>query len=374
MRIAIEAQRIFRRSKHGMDFVILEIIRCLQQNDKKNEYWVFVAPGEDVCLSDTPNFHIEVLGSRFYPMWEQVLLPRAVKRVKADILHCTSNTAPLFPPVPLLVTLHDVICLEKEENGSSKSLYQRMGRIYSRFVVPKVVRKCRKVITVSEYEKRRIVEKLGLPQESVEVVYNGFGKEFNESAASDKRNYLLFLGATAPKKNTKGTLLAYSIYLEKSEKKLPLKIADLSMEHVKAYLSEIGKPQIMDKIECTGYVPHSELPALYGGAAAFLYTSFRESFGIPQLEAMACLTPVVVSDKSALPEIAGPGAVYADPYDAESIAQSLLRLETDLQFMQNAVEYGKERISKFSWEKSAEKMLSIYESATGSDKKYSEKK
>ncbi|MGM9747574.1 MAG: glycosyltransferase family 1 protein, partial [Candidatus Cryptobacteroides sp.] len=66
MRIAIEAQRIFRRSKHGMDFVILEIIRCLQKIDHKNEYWVFTAPGEDVCLEETPNFHIEVLGSRFY--------------------------------------------------------------------------------------------------------------------------------------------------------------------------------------------------------------------------------------------------------------------------------------------------------------------
>ena len=362
MRIAIEAQRIFRRSKHGMDFVILEIIRCLQKTDHKNEYWVFTAPGEDVCLQDTPNFHIEVLGSGFYPLWEQVLLPRAVKRVKADILHCTSNTAPLFPPVPLIVTLHDVICLEKEENGSSKSLYQRMGRIYSRFVVPKIIRKCRKVVTVSKYEKERIIERLALEDEKVDVVYNGFGKEFNESAASDVRDYLLFLGATAPKKNTKGTLLAYSIYLEKSRKKLPLKIADLSREHVKAYLDEIGKPEIIDKIECTGYVPHDELPALYGGAEAFLYTSFRESFGIPQLEAMACLTPVVVSDRSALPEIAGPGAVYADPYDAESIAHALLSMEADRQVWQDAVEYGRERIKMFSWEKSAEKMLAIYES------------
>ncbi|MGM9785451.1 MAG: glycosyltransferase family 4 protein [Candidatus Cryptobacteroides sp.] len=362
MRIAIEAQRIFRRSKHGMDFVILEIIRRLQKTDHRNEYWVFVAPGEDVCLQDTGNFHIEVLGSGFYPLWEQVLLPRAVRRVKADVLHCTSNTAPLFPPVPLIVTLHDVICLEKEENGSSKSMYQRMGRIYSRFVVPKVMRRCSKVVTVSNYEKQRIVERLGLAENMVEVVYNGFGTEFNESAASDERNYLLFLGATAPKKNTRGTLLAYSIYLEKSARKLPLKIADLSRENVVAYLNEIGKPELADKIECTGYVPHSELPALYGGAAAFLYTSFRESFGIPQLEAMACLTPVVVSDKSALPEIAGPGAVYADPCDASSIAQALLSLESDRQFRQDAVEYGRRRIKEFSWDKSAKAMLSIYES------------
>ena len=361
MRIAIEAQRIFRRNKHGMDFVILEIIRCLQKTDHRNEYWIFVAPGEDVCLQETANFHIEVLRSGFYPLWEQVLLPRAVRKVRADILHCTSNTAPLHVGVPFVVTLHDVICLEKE-NGASKSLYQRMGRIYSRFVVPKIIRRCGRLITVSEYEKQRILEKLSLKEDMVKVVYNGFGKEFNEDAASKERDYLLFLGATAPKKNTKGTLLAYSIYLEKSRRKLPLKIADLSQEHVRAYLEEIGKSEILSHIQCTGYVPHSELPALYGGASTFLYTSFRESFGIPQLEAMACLTPLVVSDKSALPEIAGPGAVYADPYNPESIAEAILRLENDEEFRKQAVEYGRQRVKEFSWEKAADGVLAIYES------------
>lgn len=362
MRIAIEAQRIFRRNKHGMDFVILEIIRRLQKTDHVNEYWVFVAPGEDVCLQETENFHIEVLGSGFYPLWEQVLLPMAVRRVKADLLHCTSNTAPLFPGAPLIVTLHDVICLEKEENGSSKSLYQKFGRVYSRFIVPKAVRRCARLVTVSNYEKERIIEKLSLPETMVEVVHNGFGDEFNESAASEDRNYLLFLGATAPKKNTRGTLLAYSIYLERSTRKLPLRIADLKREYVEEYLREAGKPELIGHIECTGYVPHSDLPALYGGASAFLYTSFRESFGIPQLEAMACLTPVVVSDRSALPEVAGPGAVYADPYDPESIAEALLHLENDPQFRQKAVEYGKMRVKEFSWEQSAVRMYEIYES------------
>lgn len=362
MRIAIEAQRIFRRSKHGMDFVALEIIRSLQRIDKTNEYWIFVAPGEDVCLSESENFHIEVLGSGFYPLWEQILLPAAVKRVKADLLHCTSNTAPLFAGVPLVLTLHDVICLEKQENGASKSLYQRMGRIYSRFVIPKIVNKCKKIITVSQYEKGIIDSKLKLPHDKVTVVYNGFGKEFNQSAASPERNYLLFLGATAPKKNTAGTLLAYSFYLERSSRKLPLKVADLSRENMLEYLNEIGKPEIADKIECTGYVPHSALPALYGGASIFLYTSFRESFGIPQLEAMGCMTPVIVSDKSALPEIAGPGAVYADPYKPETIADAMIRLENDNDYRDAAVNYGEERIKNFSWEKSASEVLSIYES------------
>lgn len=361
MKIAIEAQRIFRRSKHGMDFVILEVIRELQKMDHENEYWVFVAPGEDVCLQSTDNFHIEVLGSGFYPLWEQVLLPRAVRRVGAELLHCTSNTAPLYVPVPLVVTLHDVICLEKEQ-GSSKSWYQRLGRVYSRFVIPRMLKHCSALITVSEYEKERILEKLSdiLKDAQVRVVYNGYGTEFNPEAASAKRDYIFFLGATAPKKNVPGTLKAYASYLDRSSKGLPLKIADLSRENLMTYLQEIERPDLAGHIECLGYVPHSELPALYGGAAAFLYTSFRESFGIPQLEAMACGTPVVVSDKSALPEIAGPGAVYADPYDPETICEALLRLESDEAFRAAAIEYGYGRVKAFSWSKSAEGTLAVY--------------
>jgi len=361
MRIAIEAQRIFRTKKHGMDFVVLEMIRCLQEIDRKNEYWIFVAPGDDVCLSETPNFHIVCLNSSFYPFWEQVLLPRAVKRIKADILHCTSNTAPLFPGVPLILTLHDVIALEKLTDRNS-STYQNLGRVYSRFVVPKVLKKCTKVITVSHYEKERILEKTGISGDKVTVIYNGFGKEFNSSASSDDRSYILFFGAPTPKKNMKGTLMAYSRYLEKSERKLPLLIADCDRSLMMSMLGEIGCLQAAEHIQCPGYIPHSALPGTYGHAVAFLYTSLRESFGIPQLEAMACCTPVIVSNSSALPEIAGEGALLVDPLDPDAISDLLVRIESDGEFRKASIEYGLERIEKFSWELTAEKALSTYES------------
>ena len=359
MKIAIEAQRIFRPNKHGMDFVVLEILRVLQRTDTENEFWVFVAPGEDVCLKDSANFHIVTLGSGFYPLWEQVLLPRAVRKLRPDLLHCTSNTAPLFPGCPLVVTLHDIIFLEKK-TGSNSSTYQNLGRIYSRFVVPKVARRCQRLITVSNFEKGQITAAGVAPAEKVSVIHNGFGTEFNTDAASQERDYLFFLGAPNPKKNTRGTLAAYARYLDKSEKKLPLKIADLSEENVKGYLEEICRPEILDHIECAGYIPHSELPKVYGGAAAFLYTSIRESFGIPQLEAMACATPTIVSNTSALPEVAGEGAILVDPLDPEQISDALVRLETDADFNAAAVAYGLERVGQFSWENSASKTIALY--------------
>lgn len=155
MKIAIEAQRIFRVNKHGMDFVALEVIRELQKIDRENEYFILVNAGEDRCLEESENMHIVTVNAPLYPLWEQVCLPEAVRRIGPDILHCTGNTAPLRCDVPLVLTLHDIIFLEKR-SGSSPSWYQNMGWYYRRFVVPRVLPKCRRIITVSNYERERI--------------------------------------------------------------------------------------------------------------------------------------------------------------------------------------------------------------------------
>ena len=127
MRIAIEAQRIFRNDKHGMDFVILETLKELQKRKDGNEYYVFVAPGEDRCLEESENLHIIELRCPTYPLWEQIALPQAVRTLKADLLHCTSNTAPLWCPVPLVLTLHDIIYLEPRQHRSPSSIRNGMA-------------------------------------------------------------------------------------------------------------------------------------------------------------------------------------------------------------------------------------------------------
>ena len=178
MRIAIEAQRIFRTNKHGMDFVALESIRELQKIDKENEYFIFVSPGEDHCLEETDNVHIIEVKCPTYPLWEQVALPRNVSKIKPDLLHCTSNTAPLNCPVPLVLTLHDIIFLEPRQGGN-KSWYQNMGWYYRRMVVPRILPQCRKIITVSRFECDRIREALRLPKDKITAIYNGYSEHFH---------------------------------------------------------------------------------------------------------------------------------------------------------------------------------------------------
>ena len=367
MKIAIEAQRIFRPNKHGMDFVALETIRELQKIDHENEYFIFVSPGPDHGLNESDNMDIVALRGPSYPLWEQVALPRAVARVRPDLLHCTSNTAPVKCPVPLVLTLHDIIFLEKRQS-SSRSLYQEMGWHYRRLVVPRILSECRKIITVSNFECNRIREALNLPKDRLTAVYNGYSPHFRQMPPAPEivhkyvpsDDYLFFLGNTDPKKNTPRVLKAYGLYLRQSKHKRPLLIADLKEEAIDGILSAEGIKEVKPYLSFPGYIPNADLAALYNGAFAFLYPSLRESFGIPMLESMACGTPVIAGNTSAMPEIAGEGALLADPLDENDIARKILLLEEDDTFYQQQVDYGLERVKLFSWRKSAEALLKIY--------------
>ncbi|TCO90006.1 glycosyltransferase involved in cell wall biosynthesis [Bacteroides heparinolyticus] len=369
MRIAIEAQRIFRCDKHGMDFVILEVLRQLQSRKDDNEYFVFVAPGEDRCLHESANLHIIDLKCPTYPLWEQIALPLAVSRLKVDMLHCTSNTAPLYSGIPTVLTLHDIIFLG-EEKSDGMSRYQQLGWYYRRWNVPRIIGHCHHVITVSETERTNILKRFPTLENRLSVVYNGYGNQYHllpedETISVTRKyiaenEYLLFLGNTDPRKNTRGVLRSYHEYLNRSKRKLRLIVTGLEQTYVESLLADMGIDSCAAHIVYTGYVPGEDLPALYNRAYAFLFPSIKEGFGIPILEAMACGTPVITGNTSAMPEVAGTGALLVNPQKPQEIADALLRLETDNLFYEQQVHYGLKRVEQFSWKNTAEEYVKIY--------------
>ena len=368
MKIGIEAQRIFRTHKHGMDYVVLQEILQLQQLDHDNEYYVFVKPGPDRCLRSTNNFHIVELNTPTYPLWEQWALPRAVKKAGVELLHCTSNTAPLHCHVPLILTLHDIIFLEPSQH-STTPLYQRLGRLYRRWVVPRILPHCRRIITVSHFEEQNIISSLHIEQERMAMIYNGYNEWFRPLTDTEsvykkyiaEDGFLFFLGNTDPKKNTENTLIAYAKYLELSAVKRPLLMADLDKRYLNDILGRNGITHIQKHLVMPGYIVNSDLPYLYNAAFAFLYPSLRESFGIPLLEAMACGTPVVTSNTSSMPEIAGPDALLINPSRPDEIAQALIKLETDSTLYAKQHTLGPRRSSLFSWRNTAQQLSRLYQ-------------
>jgi len=373
MKIGIEGQRLFRQKKHGMDMVALELIKNLQQIDKQNEYFIFVKNDVDRCLSDTPNFRIIDVPSAPYPIWEQVNLPAAARKYHCDILHCTSNTAPVVTSVPLVVTLHDIIYMESMsvlKKGFTP--YQKFGNMYRRYVVPQVVRKSAKIITVSEFEKKRIGDFFKVNDQKLKAIYNGVSDHFKPISDSEylsrikaKYNlpdkFLFFFGNTDPKKNTPGVLKAFSLFLNSAEEKIPLVMLDFDLNELTKIISDIGDPSLHDFIKLTGYVPNSELPALYALSTIFLYPSLRESFGIPMLEAMACGIPVITSNTSSMPEVGGNAALYVDPFKPEEITTAIKKLLTEPLLRESLIRNGFENARKFSWGAMAKNVLNLYQ-------------
>lgn len=369
MKIGIEAQRLFRTDKHGMEIVTQELIRHLQLLDTENEYVLFIKQDQGATIRETENFRIHYLGGS-YPVWEQFRLPKAAKSEKIDFLHCTSNTGPLYLKVPVMLTLHDIIYLEQVEFTGSP--YQNFGNLYRRAVVPGLLKHCRYILTVSEYEKQVIQERLPSVADRVHVVYNGVNPAFqvikDNRALDYVRNkyklptrFLLAFGNTAPKKNTGRLLLAYAEAF-KTDASLPaLVLTDYTQEMMFTVLQGPLLKQVRKQVFVLGHVPHTDIPALYNLAEIFIYPSLRESFGMPVLEAMACGIPVITSSTSSMPEVAGGAAELIDPFNTDSIAGAILKLMASSQLRNERILMGLKRSSTFSWKNTAASVLSFYE-------------
>lgn len=370
MKIGIEAQRIFRPDKHGMDFVILEVLRRLRERNDGHEYVVFVAPGEDPCLEENERMQIIEVSCPTYPLWEQWALPRAVRQSGVDMLHCTSNTAPLHCSVPLLLTLHDVIYLQQRRKPQGMSRYQQLGWHYRRWNVPHIVGHCRHIITVSATEQSNIVHCFPHIKDRISVIHNGVSPCYRQMPTTEIRAvtrkylpdeiYLLCLGNTDPRKNTEGVLTAYYHYLKHSPRKLKLILTGLTQTYVENQVATLGISECLPYLICPGYIPGADLPALYNGAFCFLFPSLLEGFGIPVLEAMACGTPVITSNCSSLPEVAGKGGLLINPLLPSEITELLIQLEKDSTLYQRQKVYGLRHAALFSWDHTAENYLQIY--------------
>lgn len=370
LRIGIEVQRIFREKKHGMEVVALELIREIQKIDQHNEYILYARKDVDEkCLSETTNFKIKSLPASSYFTWEQFTLPAEVKKDNLDFLHSTCNTSALRLPVPMMLTLHDIIYLEKTDFKGTA--YQNFGNLYRRFVVPKIVDKSKLIITVSNFERNVILNKLNLPEQKVKVIYNAVSPKFNTDYAPERLtefreahqlplDFILFLGNTAPKKNTVNVIKAYAAYKAEVPDGLPMVILDYDKNLVFELLAKLGQQHLEKDFLFPGYIASEEMPLLYNISRLFLYPSLRESFGLPLLEAMACGVPVITANTSSMPEVAADAALFVDPLDYHHIKDQMIKILNDSELAVQLKEKGLRRAAEFTWKAAATQLLALY--------------
>lgn len=355
-----------------MDIVALETIKRIQQHDHNNKYFLFCFEDQiEHYLENSERLQIVRIPRVPSPIIEQFILPLLALWYKLDLLHSTGNTSPLFLPCKRVITLHDIIYLEKKDKLRGGSIYQKIGKLYRRLIVPLVIKKADGLITVSETEKETILKKLPCLNNQLRVIPNAVSNHFTPRAdihtlttclkyKLPKEPFIFFLGNSDPKKNTINVLKAFHDFIVSSETRLHLVIADLSRNDIEKILKRYQLKNISDRVHAINYVNNEDLPDIYNKAHFFLYPSLRESFGIPILESMACGTPVITSGLHAMAETAGDAALLINPEKPEEISMAMQQLAGSPELRLKLRNLGFQRVSLFSWHASVQKLVNIY--------------
>jgi glycosyltransferase involved in cell wall biosynthesis len=306
-----------------------------------------------------PRYGAKAALARF--VWSQTVFP-SILADRYDVLYSPTHHGLLRKGPPQIITVHDLLALK------FPSQY-RLQYYYFIHVLPRVIRHSSAVIVDSESTKRDVHEHYGLDLDRIFVVYSAVNQGFQPASLDSQRhvkqkyglsNYILIVGASYPHKNVVRALQAFA-RVRSALPKMEVVVAGGRPPYTETVRQEAHALNLQE-VKFLGYVPPSELPALYSGARVLLYPSYYEGFGLPPLEAMACGCPVIVSHTSSLPEVCGDAACYVDPYDTGSIAESLRDLLTNEAAQEELRRKGSQRVGCFSWERTARDILKVVES------------
>ncbi len=299
-------------------------------------------------------------------LWTFIGLPLALVRdtPKADVVFSPTHYIPRFTAIPRVMSIMDCSYLAFPELFRAKDLHQLVH--WTRYSV----RHAKAIFTISLFSKNAIIEAYRVDPKNVIVTYPGLSRKSKvesrnmEQKYNIAKHYILSVGTIQPRKNYERLIEAFSIFLKQNRQKFG--IIDLVIVGKKGWLYDdiITAPKrlgIETQVKFLDFVPDSDLPALYHNALCFALPSLYEGFGLPVLEAMACECPVVVSQVSSLPEIAGEAGIYVDPMSVESITKGLLTAVRQRNLMQGKarVKKGLEQVKKFSWDKAAKETLDV---------------
>ena len=296
-------------------------------------------------------------------LWEQSALPCAVRRVKADVLHATAFVAPLAHPAPTVITIYDVsFALFPQFFRGFNQTYLRLGTRVS-------ARRAQRLITISDCTRRDVHRLYDVPLERIDVAYPGVDETLQRPgpdqvqafrrAKNLPEKFLLFLGTVEPRKNLMMLVRAFTL-LKQACPAAMLVLAGGVGWLADDLFATINASEVKDSIILPGYVAAEEKALWYAAATAFVYPSIYEGFGLPPLEAMACGTPVIVSNAASLPEVVGGDGLMIAPHDVSGWAAALAQVWNDAAYRAELAERGRQQAARFTWLETARQTAAVY--------------
>jgi len=359
MKIWIDGYEANVLQRLGSSQVAFELIRHFEKIDKENDYTILLPgsplddlpAGEAGLPKERSGWKYKVLKPK--RLWTRIALPLALftARQKPDLFFSPTHYIPRFSPVKRVVTIFDLSFLHFPEMFIQKDLWQLKN--WTKFSIENADH----IITISNFSKQDIISQYKIDKNKITIAYPGYDSaKFKMQSVKSKKDYIIYIGTIQPRKNLIRLMEAVARI-----DGLKLIIVGKTGWEYEEILDTPKKLGIEDRVEFKGYVATDKLVGLLAGASAFVLPSLWEGFGIPVVEAMACGTPVIVSNVSSLPEVVGEAGILVDPYSVDQIEQAIRLLMTDQKLRQKYSKLGLAQAQKFSWEKMAKQVLKVFE-------------
>lgn len=377
MKIGIDC-RFYSSKFTGIGRYTFELVRNLLAIDKENEYVLFF--NEPEFRTESRELRAEnckkiLVNAKHYSLREQTIFLKKLYDEKLDLMHFTHFNAPILYRKPCIVTIHDLTPSFFPGKKFNKIHYKTVYNL----ILGSIVKRSKHIIAVSENTKKDVLKFYPQVKNKTSVIYESVADEFLKKPSKEdlentkkkfnlNRNFLLYTGVWRDHKNVVGLIKAFEKVLKAPLIKRVGEFASLKL--VITGREDPFYPEVKETVKAlklendvvfTGLVPEEELLSLYHLCKAYVFPSFYEGFGLPVLEAFACDKPLICSDKSSLPEVAGKdNAVFFNPYDIDDMAEKILKVLHDKELQQKLIENGQKRLKDFNWRKMAEETLEIY--------------
>lgn len=363
MRVGIDARMVAYR-RGGITNYIRHLLPALAALDPETDYRVLRHRRDRTRSEAGPNVHRVTVWTPCHHPLERWALGAEVAPLRLDLLHSPDFIPPTFGARHFVITVHDLNFLYYPQFLTAES------RRYYNDQIAWAVAHADHILAVSETTRTDLIRLLDVPPEKVTITYEGVAPAFRPLPPEQVREtlaryglapgYLLFVGTLEPRKNLPGLLTAYRILLDRGETAQPLVIAGSRGWLYEEIYARLESLRLHNHVRFVYNVSDDDLPALYNGAVLLAMPSFYEGFGLPALEAQACGTPVVISDRGSLPEVAGAAAVTVNPDHPEEIAAGIAAVLGDPALQTTLRAAGPTHAAQFTWEQTARRVLAVY--------------
>lgn len=363
MRIAVNTRLLLKGKLEGIGWFTHQTLERMVRRHPEHEFIFFFDRPYDPSFVFAPNVTPVVLPPQarhpvlFY-LWFEWGIPYMLRKYKADLFLSPDGYLSLSTKVPTCLVIHDLAFEHYPKHVVASH------RMYWRHYSPLFAKRADRIVTVSNFSKKDITEHYGIAPEKIDVVHNGAHAEYKPLSWEEKEavknkyadgcEYFVFAGALHPRKNIVNLLKAFIAFKKRQRSNMKLVIVGRLAWKYDEVLEMKEEMPFKDEVKWVGYMDVAELSKVIGGAYAMVYASLFEGFGIPILEALECNVPVIVSNTSSMPEVAGDAGLLVDPTNVQDIADKMQMLYKDEALRAKMVAAAPEQVKKFDWDKSAD--------------------